>query len=128
MVTKEILFHRVNVHQIMNPPATRRNTHAIINFINLRHLQISDYRHDKECQSYFTLKIIDPKEIGLESSEQTHLEKFINNILLGCNLILKRSAFSKQTFDTSATKIEFQDNNVDLDSKVTKNLEVLEQK
>jgi hypothetical protein len=55
--------------------------------------------------------VTDAAKVGLESTEKTDIDKFIQSVLLACNLVLGRAAFSKHSFDASDTKIEFQDNN-----------------
>jgi hypothetical protein len=109
-MSKEILSRTIYVHQIANPPVTGRSIQAKINFINLKQFEISDSK-DETGQPHFTLKIIDPKKIGLENSEQSDIEKFVDKILLACNLTLNRASFSTHIADASDTKIEFQDSN-----------------
>ena len=121
-MSKEILSRTVYMHQIVNPPVTGRSIQSKINFMNLKDLEISDWKNEGG-QQRFTLKINDPKRIGLESCEQSDIEKFIDKILLACNLTLKRAAFSRQICDISDSKMQFEDNNtLSGEPKVTKTL------
>ena len=103
-MSKEILSRTIYVHQIANPLVTGRSIQAKINFINLKQFEISDSK-DETGGPHFTLKIIDPKKIGLENSEQSDTEKFVDKILLACNLTLNRASFSTHIADASDTKI-----------------------
>lgn len=72
-------------------------------------MEISDWR-DNAGQQEFTLTLPDPKIMGLQCFEPSDTEKFIDKILLACNLCLIKAAFSRQIGDTSDTTLQFQDN------------------
>ena len=92
----------LNVHNLVNPPHMGFGSDIKLNLINQIHFSI-DCR--KTPQSSFTLNITDPKSLGLNSQE-SNMNKFMHNVILACNLVLKRSAFSKSTFNTTHPRIQ----------------------
>jgi hypothetical protein len=106
----KLTVENVYIHQIANPPAPGRSIKANIDFRNLNHLEFSDWTNDAG-PGHCSLKVTDAAKLSLDSIEQANIEKFIQTVLLACNMVLHRAAFSKHSFDASDTKIEFLDNN-----------------
>ncbi len=102
---KGTLSRKVFVHDISNPPYTGHSIDAKINILNSKHIEISDLKKDNGQQS-FTLKIIDPMSLGLQDFQDYNVEKFIDKLLLTCNLVLKSAVFSRHKSDSSRTKVE----------------------
>jgi len=51
------------------------------------------------------LIIHDPHSIGLEDSQEYNVEKFVDDVLLACNIVLKRAIFSKHNSDSTKSRI-----------------------
>ena len=49
--------------------------------------------------------IHDPHSIGLEDSQEYNVEKFVDDVLLACNIVLKRAIFSKHNSDSTKSRI-----------------------
>jgi hypothetical protein len=98
------LSRKLNIHSPINPPAPGSSTDAKIILINQNHFTLTDWI--KSNSTGVTLTISDPISLGLVDFQEYTVEKFIDNIILACNLILKHGAFSKHTSDSSHTIIQ----------------------
>lgn len=102
---KYALSRKIYVHEVINPPFAGHSIKATINLLNPQHLEISELKSEIGQQS-FTLKIIDPMSLGLQDFQGYSVERFIDRILLACNLVLKHAAFSRHKSDSSNTIVE----------------------
>ena len=102
---KDQISRKIYVHEVVNPPVTGLSIDVTINIINSKYLVIADWQNETGQQS-FNLKIIDPLSLGLQDFQDNNVEKFIDKLLLVCNLVLKSAAFSRHQSDSSRTKVE----------------------
>lgn len=103
--SQEKISRTIYVHDIDNPPATGQSMNVHLNVINSKHLLISDWDASTQPPS-FTLKVIDPTSIGLPDLQDYNVEKFVDRVLLACNLVLKSAVFTRHGADPSRTVIE----------------------
>ena len=94
----------VFVHDPTNPPAVGHGLNAEINHVNDKHLKIENWQGGE--QPNFTLIINDPKAMGLQDFQENNVEQFVNDLILSCNLVLKRAVFSRQSFDSARSTVE----------------------
>jgi len=98
------ISRNVYVHYPVNPPTVGLGLNVQLNLINAKHLEIENWQNGE--QPNFTLKINDPKSIGLHDFQEYDVEKFVNDMILACNLILKKAAFSRHTSDSTRSVVE----------------------
>jgi hypothetical protein len=96
----------LNVHLPENPASTGHGASVDLNLLNAKHLKISDWT--KGNQPSFTLTITNPLSIGLDSSEQSNVSQFLDDLILALNIVLKRTTFSKHASSSKKSKINFQ--------------------
>jgi hypothetical protein len=89
----------LRVHSPVNPPATGSSMQITINFKKGNSLNISEWQNT-EPQS-FTFTVVDPLSLGLSNFEDTTVEKFMDELILVCNLVFEKAAFSKNPADSS---------------------------
>ena len=94
----------IYVHDPINPPGVGRGIEPKIKLENFKHLSIENWREGE--QPNFTLKITDPKAIGLLNFDDYSVEHFFDDLILSCNLVLKRAAFSKNSSDSIHAAVE----------------------
>lgn len=104
-VSQDKISRTIYVHDIDNPPATGQSMNVHLNVINSKHFLISNWDANTQPPS-FTLKVIDPISIGLPDLQDYNVEKFVDKVLLACNLVLKSAVFTRHGADPSRTAIE----------------------
>jgi hypothetical protein len=92
------------VHELCNPPYSGHGVEVELNFTNGKHFEITNWK--KSDQPSFTLTIKDPKSIGLINTDAYNIEKFIDNVTLSFNLVLKDASFSRNKADSSDTELK----------------------
>ena len=98
------IFPTINVHFPINPPAAGLGIDAKITLINQKYFAITNWI--KSDHPSFTLEIRDPISLGLLDFQEYNVEKFVVNVILACNLILQKGAFSKHNSNSSYAKIQ----------------------
>lgn len=101
----DVITREIYVHSTTNPPLPDRSVDAEITVSNSKHMILTNWARTSQ-QTQYTLKILDPKIIGLVNFEQNNIEKFFDDLLLSCNLILKCGAFLIHRADMNPTKVE----------------------
>ena len=102
--SQDIISRTVYVHNPVNPPSIGHGVDAKIKLVNPKHLSIENWQEGE--QPTFTLKIADPKAMGLLNFQDNSVERFIDDLILSCNLVLKRAAFSKNNLDSTHSTVE----------------------
>lgn len=100
------ISRRIYIHDLDNPPATRHGLDVELTLVNQKYLALSDFDRNVKRPS-FTLKIFNPKDIGLRDFQDHTVELFVNNVVLACNIVLQNAAFSRHLTDASRTSIEY---------------------
>ena len=103
----------LNVHNLVNPPHMGSGIVINLNLLNHTHFSIQEW--EKTPQPSFTLQITNPKSLGLNSQE-SNMNKFMHNVILACNLVLKRSAFSRSISNTDPPTIHRKKNQTSVKS------------
>jgi len=101
----ENISNELSVHSPENPPSTGHGIKVDLTITNQKHLEISNWQQGP--QPTFTLTINDPISLGLEDSQEYNVERFIDDVILACNVILKRAIFSKHKSNSDKSKIEW---------------------
>ncbi len=83
----------LNVHDPVNPPHAGFGINVKLTLVNKNCFSITDWKEGD--QPSFTLEITDPISLGLKDFQESNVEKFMNDVILACNLVLKRGAFSR---------------------------------
>jgi len=99
----EHISNKITIHSPENPPSTGHGINVDLTLTNQKYLEISNWQ--KDSQPSFTLIIHDPNSIGLEDSQEYHVEKFVEDVLLACNIVLKRAIFSKHNSGSTKSNI-----------------------
>ena len=102
--TQDQISTTVYVHEPVNPPGIGHGIEPKIKLKNSKHLSIENWQ--KEEQPSFKLKITDPKAIGLPNFNDHSVEDFFDNLILSCNLVLKKAAFSKNNSDSTHATVK----------------------
>ena len=93
----------IHVHSPVNPPGIGHASNAKIKPVNFKYFSIENWQDDLSKR---TLKITDPKTLGLLNFQDFEIERFAECLILSCNLVLKRVAFSKITIDSTRSVME----------------------
>ena len=96
---------RVYVYDPAQPPTAGRSTNATLTVTNSNHLSISKL---DGTTPIFKLSITKARSLGLSSFENSDINKFIQMIILACNLIMKKAAFSTTLPDSSHAEISIE--------------------
>jgi len=101
---QDVISRTIYLHDPINPPAVGHGVDAKIKLVNSKHLSIENWQ--KGEQPSFTLKITDPKTIGLLNFQEHNVERLIDDLILSCNLVLNNAAFSRHRSDSTRSAIE----------------------
>ncbi len=93
----------VNVHDPVNPPHAGFGINVKLKLLNQNCFSITNWKNGE--QPSFTLEITDPISLGLENFQENNVDKFMDNVILACNLVLKRGAFSRHGSDSAHATI-----------------------
>lgn len=91
-------------HSPINPPAPGRGVNIEMNLVNANKVKLLNWQNGSVAS--FTLEMSDPGTLGLADSQNSTVERFIDDFILACNLLLKNAAFSRQNYDSSYATIE----------------------
>lgn len=94
----------LNVHSLNNPPSPSSATRANINISNQKHITITNWK--SEDTPSFVLEITDPLLLGLSNFEESTVNKFMESVILACNLEMKKASFSRHNSNSSHPSIQ----------------------
>ena len=101
------VFMSLNMHLLENPISANIGASIKLKLKNKKYFEINNMGEEK--QPSFTLTIDEPISCGLEGSEQHNVDKFIDNVILACNIFFKRAVFSKYKSDINRPTITFKE-------------------
>lgn len=103
----ENISNELSVHLPENPASTGHGASVEFTLKNEKHMEISKWQ--KGTQPTFTLTIHDPMSIGLEDSQENNVEQFMDDLILACNILLKRVVFSKHASNSNKSRLQFKE-------------------
>lgn len=103
----ENISNELAIHLPENPASTGHGASVDFTLKNEKHLKFSNWQEGN--QPTFTLTINDPISLGLEDSQEQNVEQFIDDIILACNILLKRVTFSKHKSESKKSRLEFKE-------------------
>ena len=95
----------VSVHLLENTISTGHGLNVDFILKNGNYLKINN--QNEEIQPTFDFIIRDPVMIGLDNSQESDVEPFIDDVILACNIVLNRVSFSKYSSKHNKTQIKF---------------------
>lgn len=93
-------------HDLVNPPAEDRNCDVNLLLTNSKG-RINLVKESVGLQTRYSLSILDPSSLGLSTSEQNTVNRFIRDLVLASNLLLRHAALSTLEGDLAESHIEF---------------------
>ena len=95
---------RLYVHDPSMPRVPGRDTDIKITITNRHHLLLtkldSDQHHD------YKLTVTEPRSLDLPSFDDEHANEFMRQVIMACNLVMDRAAFSTGLSDSSHAEID----------------------
>ena len=88
----------ISVHDPAQLPGPGYSTNIEITVINQHHLHVTKLDADKQI---LKLEVTEPDVLGLASLDDMHTNEFMRRVILTCNLVLERAAFSTSSIDSS---------------------------
>lgn len=88
----------ISVHDPAQLPGPGHSTNIEITVTNQHHLHVTKLDADKQI---LKLEVTEPDALGLASLDDMHTNEFMRRIILACNLVLERAAFSTSSIDSS---------------------------
>lgn len=95
------------VHDPSAPRAPGRDADFKITVANQRHLFLT--KLDNGQHHDFRLTVAEPLSLGLPSFDDHHVNEFMWHVIMTCNLVMDRAAFSTGSSDPSYAKIDLGD-------------------
>ena len=89
----------VYVHDPSRPAVFGLNQNIEITIVNPKHISI--IKPNDDGSSLFQLEVTDSRSLGLDSCDGACINGFMHNVLLACNLTMKKAAFSITLTDPS---------------------------
>ena len=97
MVKGKSVSKIVNAYDPAQLPTPGRGTDIEITVANQCHLHVTKL---DTGQQGFKLEVTEPELLGLKSFDDKHTNEFMRRVILACNLILKKAAFSTSSIDS----------------------------
>lgn len=98
MTNSQSVSKTISMHDPAQLPGPGHRTDIKITVIDQHHLHVTEL--DANQQS-FKLEVTEPDVLGLASFDDAHTNEFMRRVILACNLVLKRAAFSTSSIDSS---------------------------
>ena len=99
----DVISQKINVHSPVNPPHAGFGLNIKLNLTNQNHITITNW--DMSELPNFLLEIKSPLSIGLDNFQERVVDRFMEDVILACNLVLTKAAFSRHSSDQSHVAI-----------------------
>lgn len=101
---KNKISQSLNVHDPINPPHAGFGINVKLTVVNQNCFSITNWTDGG--QPSFTLEITDPESLGLQDFQKSTTFRFMEDVILACNLVMKKAAFSKHGSNSSHTTVQ----------------------
>ena len=105
-MTGDTIRMQVYVYDPSQPPASGLSQNVKITVENQRHMSVID---PDDGSSFIQLVVAEAGLLGLDGSEDSQIIKFMDKVILACNLTMKRAAFSNKVIDPSRPVMDMDD-------------------
>ena len=99
----DAISQKINVHSPVNPPHAGFGLDIKLNLTNQNHMAITNW--DASEVPNFILEIKNPVSIELDNFQEHVVDMFMEHVVLACNLVLTKAAFSRHSSDQSHVTI-----------------------
>ena len=91
------------VHDPTRPPGPGNGLDVKIQLLNSKYISIENWQ--KGDTPHFDIKIAEPHRFELSDSESSSIEIFVDDLILSCNLVLRRVVFSRHHVDSTRSVV-----------------------
>lgn len=99
--------HTVFAHTIVNPPYLQIRSDIDLTVTNSKG-RIRLVKRAVNFQTEYSLTVVDPSSLGVSSYGQHNVKSFVSDMVLACNLTLRKAALSTTEISLTEPDVKFQ--------------------